>query len=61
MNCDCKDWENQIEILNGPIVLQTIRSGGAYQYQGKPFKYCPWCSSELTADKTPHSKESKTP
>lgn len=47
MSCLCQDFETQVEIVNGPIVLQTIRSGGAYKYPGKPFKFCPWCGDEL--------------
>jgi hypothetical protein len=45
--CNCPDWATQIEILNGPIVLQSIRSGGAYQYPGKQFTHCPWCGNRL--------------
>lgn len=45
--CDCDDWAPQIDILNGPISLQTIRSGGTYRYSGKPFRYCPWCGAFL--------------
>lgn len=33
--------------INGPIVLQSVRSGGAYQYDGKPFVFCPWCGKRV--------------
>lgn len=46
MKCDCKDWQENIEILNGPIMLQSVRTG-TQGYTGKFFKFCPWCSSKL--------------
>lgn len=46
-HCDCKDWEPEIKKLNGPITLQSVRSGGAYKYDGKPFNFCPWCGKRL--------------
>lgn len=46
-DCSCPDWKPNIEAINGPIVLQSIRSGFTYQYRGKKFKYCPWCGEEL--------------
>lgn len=41
----CADWLVQIEKVNGPIVLQSIRAGRDLYKEtgGKPFKYCPWC------------------
>lgn len=42
----CADWAPGIEAINGPIILQTHRSGGAYQYSGKAFRYCPWCGTD---------------
>jgi len=46
MKCNCKDWEENIDILNGPTVLQSIRTGSK-GYTGKVFVYCPWCGKEL--------------
>ena len=43
----CADWPVQIEKVNGPIMLQSARSGGAWQYDGIPFRYCPWCGARL--------------
>ena len=40
--CDCLDWRENIDKVNGPIVLQSIRAGRDL-YTGKPFVYCPWC------------------
>ena len=42
----CADWQPQTELVNGPIIMQTLRSGGAYQYPGIPFRYCPWCGKK---------------
>lgn len=42
----CSYWKNETEILNGPIILQTVRTGGRYQYPGTPFKFCPWCGTK---------------
>lgn len=39
----CADWKPQTDLVNGPITLQSARSGGRYQYTGIPFRYCPWC------------------
>lgn len=43
----CADWAPQTELINGPIILQSIRSGGLYQYAGKPFVFCPWCGKHI--------------
>lgn len=48
--CTCKDWEPGIEKINAYIGLQFARSGGATQYTGKPFEYCPWCGKKLIDD-----------
>lgn len=45
--CSCPDWAPNIKKVDGPIALQAVRSGGAYQYDGKPFKFCPWCGRGL--------------
>lgn len=39
----CPDWKPQTDFLNGPIVIQTVRSGFTWKYPGKQFNYCPWC------------------
>jgi len=50
MECDCKDWKENIEIVNGPLLLQLARNPQLKGYIGKIFKYCPWCSLELKWD-----------
>lgn len=47
MNCDCKDWSENIDTVNAPIMLAAARSGGRVQYAGKRFTHCPWCGSPL--------------
>lgn len=50
LHCPCPDWAPQINIVNGPIILQSVRSGGAYKYPGKQFLFCPWCGTRLVED-----------
>jgi hypothetical protein len=49
--CTCKEWEPGIDKINAYISLQFARSGGATQYTGKPFEYCPWCGTKLIDEK----------
>ncbi|KKM22815.1 hypothetical protein LCGC14_1621430 [marine sediment metagenome] len=42
----CKDWKENIEKVNGPIMLQAARQN-TKGYDGVLFKYCPWCASEM--------------
>ena len=48
MKCNCKDWEENIDKVNAPIILQAVRMGGQGGYKGVIFKYCPWCGNNLT-------------
>lgn len=49
MKCDCKDWTENIDKVNGPLLLQAARSGFRPEigYHGKQFKFCPWCATSL--------------
>ncbi|MBA7645102.1 hypothetical protein ES703_52855 [subsurface metagenome] len=47
--CDCKDWEENIEIVTAPGVLEAIRRNGP-GYKGKQFVYCPWCGEKLSLE-----------
>lgn len=52
-NPDC-DFDAQCRILDGPLVLQTARSGSWGQpYPGKLFAYCPWCGQRLVDEPSP--------
>jgi len=42
----CQDWKPQIKKVERPIVLQSIRAGRDL-FDGKPFRFCPWCGHEL--------------
>lgn len=45
VECTCDDWKQNIDLVNGPIQLQFVRTG--VQYAGKKFTHCPWCGVEL--------------
>jgi len=45
--CGCEEWRVNLPKINGPVQLQTIRSGFRYQFDGVPFRYCPWCGKNL--------------
>ena len=46
----CADFNPGMEAINGPIVLQSIRSGGKYQYPFKPIVFCPWCGKKINRE-----------
>jgi hypothetical protein len=46
--CDCPEWEPNIVKVNAPLQLAFARNPvAANQYRGIPFRYCPWCGSQL--------------
>ncbi len=49
MICTCKDWKENIDILNGPIVLDQLRRGVS-DFKMKLITYCPWCGRYLIKD-----------
>lgn len=46
MKCDCKDWEENIDLVNSGFTFMQVHGCGSYS--GKTFNYCPWCSKKLT-------------
>jgi len=42
--CGCKDWEENINLINAPWTLPLTIVG---KYEGKEFEYCPWCGGKL--------------
>lgn len=46
MFCFCDDWDEQIALVNAPIILQQARNP-QHKYTGKMFKFCPWCGQHL--------------
>lgn len=54
MKCECcLTWTSNIEKVNAPIFNMAARSGFLWQYEGKPFEFCPWCGNKLVPDSTP--------
>ncbi|HDZ27029.1 MAG TPA: hypothetical protein ENH65_11035 [Candidatus Aminicenantes bacterium] len=48
--CTCDQWEKGIKAVSGPIHLQSLRSGGQYQFdQDYIFLFCPWCGVRLVS------------
>ena len=46
--CTCDKFEAGLKAINGPIHLQSVRSGGKYQFDKEyVFKFCPWCGCQL--------------
>ena len=43
----CSDWKPNIEKVNAPLMLAAARNPHHKQYDGKPFRFCPWCGQEL--------------
>ena len=48
--CKCKDWEETMPKINGPIIMASIRAGHN-TYDGKPMVFCPWCGTRLPETK----------
>lgn len=47
MICNCIDWKFNIDKVNAPFMLAAARNPGRINYDGKQFRYCPWCSKPL--------------
>ena len=45
--CKCVGWLNNIEKVNAPIILQSLRCGNRFKYDGERFEFCPWCGKKL--------------
>jgi hypothetical protein len=48
MNCKCKEWIENIGKIDGAFEFKA--NHGCGDYNGKKFKYCPWCGKELEDD-----------
>lgn len=46
MSCDCKSYKDNIDKVNGPIILEGLRYG-TKGYSGEHFRFCPWCGKPL--------------
>lgn len=47
--CECAEWRENIGIVNTPWTLGLAALG---EFNGIPFRYCPWCASPLTVDES---------
>ena len=45
MNCDCKDWKENIDKMNAGFAVMEIHGFGGYS--GKQFEFCPFCGEKL--------------
>lgn len=45
MVCTCQEWDVNIKKINSFIELSYVRS--KKDYDGVPFRYCPWCGQSL--------------
>lgn len=48
VECKCKDWKENIDILNAPYRLHLTAVG---EYRGKKISFCPWCGRRLKKEK----------
>ena len=49
MVCNCKDWKENIDLMNAGFALSTIHGMGGYE--GKPISFCPWCGDTLEEER----------
>jgi len=47
MICYCKDFAENMDKVNAPILLLNARNPGTTEYDGKSFAFCPWCGERL--------------
>lgn len=48
MSCECEDWKQNIDKVNGANSMLFARNPTSYKgYDGVKFRYCPWCSKAL--------------
>lgn len=58
---DCDEWHDNIQKVTSPFQLLTARNPHTYKgYDGKQFKYCPWCSNLLQEDSLSTPDEEKS-
>lgn len=51
MKCPCDEWRENIDKVTAPHTLMYARNPRPEnEYHGVPFKYCPWCGSELCSE-----------
>lgn len=51
MKCEWKDWSENIDKVNEPLLLLYARNLMTTKgYTGKQFVFCPWCGKELITE-----------
>lgn len=50
MTCNCKEWAENMPKVEAPRVFAAARNPGTGDYDGVPFRYCPWCGKLLLAE-----------
>jgi len=50
--CICKDWEEQIKLIDNFILFCENQTAGPKWDNDKNimFRYCPWCGGKLTKE-----------
>ena len=46
-NCTCQLWADTIKKINASIDIARIHG---LDYNGEPFRFCPWCGRDLNKD-----------
>jgi len=54
--CKCKDWKENLPIINSAIVLQDVHGFGSLK---KSFNYCPYCGIKLKAQKKKRGEDER--
>ena len=47
MKCECKDWEENLGILDSALVLYSSHGFGGMK---KSFNFCPYCGKKLVEE-----------
>lgn len=43
----CPEWTDNIKKVEAPRTLMHARNPGTANYDGVPFRFCPWCGTAL--------------
>jgi hypothetical protein len=50
MKCICQEWAQNIAKVDAPRMFMAARNPETANYDGIPFRYCPWCAKYLIED-----------
>ena len=57
LNCTCDDWKDCAHQI---FAAQELAWLNGWEYEGKVFKFCPWCGKELFKALTQNSDNRET-